>query len=60
MAFELVKDLQTREPFPEAALKIVNRARDYGLIIIKGGNFGNVIRLAPPYCINKNDVKFLL
>ena len=35
---------------------VVERARENGLLIGKGGLFGNVIRMAPPMNISKADV----
>jgi 4-aminobutyrate aminotransferase-like enzyme len=55
-ALELVKDRQTKEPAPEAATQALERARDNGLLIGKGGLYGNVIRMAPPMNISKADV----
>lgn len=57
---DLVKNVVTKEYNAEAALKIINRAKDFGLIIIRGGNGMNCIRFLPPYCINKEDIKFCL
>jgi 4-aminobutyrate aminotransferase-like enzyme len=53
---ELVKDRQTKEPAPAATNELLERARDNGLLIGKGGLFGNVIRLAPMLNIAKADV----
>jgi 4-aminobutyrate aminotransferase len=55
-ALELVKDRQTKEPAPEATSQLLERARDNGLLIGKGGLYGNVIRMAPPMNISKADV----
>src|SRR5437899_5461298 len=55
-ALELVKDRATKEPAPEATLQVMERARDNGLLIGKGGLFGNVIRMAPMLNISKSDV----
>jgi 4-aminobutyrate aminotransferase len=55
-AIELVKDRQTKEPAPEATSQLLERARDNGLLIGKGGLYNNVIRLAPPMNISKADV----
>jgi 4-aminobutyrate aminotransferase-like enzyme len=55
-ALELVKDRQTKEPAPEATNQLLERARDNGLLIGKGGLYGNVIRMAPPMNISKSDV----
>jgi 4-aminobutyrate aminotransferase-like enzyme len=55
-ALELVKDRKTKEPAPEATNQLLERARDNGLLIGKGGLYGNVIRMAPPMNISKADV----
>src|SRR5246127_2816759 len=55
-ALELVKDRKTKEPAPEATTQLMERARDNGLLIGKGGLFGNVIRLSPMLNISKADV----
>src|SRR5712691_10200239 len=55
-ALELVKDRHTKEPAPEATTQLLERTRDNGLLIGKGGRFGNVIRLSPMLNISKPDV----
>jgi 4-aminobutyrate aminotransferase-like enzyme len=55
-ALELVKNRQTKEPAPEATSQLLERARDNGLLIGKGGLYNNVIRLAPPMNISRADV----
>jgi 4-aminobutyrate aminotransferase-like enzyme len=53
---ELVKDRKSKEPAPEATTQVMERARDNGLLIGKGGLYGNVLRLAPMLNISKADV----
>ena len=53
---ELVKDRQTKEPAPEATNLVMERARVNGLLVGKGGLYGNVIRMSPPLNISKADV----
>ena len=53
---ELVKDRHTKEPAPEATTQLLERTRDHGLLVGKGGLFGNVIRLSPMLNISKPDV----
>src|SRR3984957_45334 len=53
---ELVKDRVTKEPAPEATAQLMERARENGLLIGKGGLYANVIRLSPMLNISKSDV----
>ena len=53
---ELVRDRATKEPAPKETVAVMERARDNGLLIGKGGLYGNVIRLAPMLNISKADV----
>lgn len=53
---ELVTDRTTKEPAPQAAVKLMERCRVNGLLIGKGGLYGNVIRLSPMLNISKTDV----
>src|SRR5882762_5297024 len=55
-ALELVKDRKTKEPAPEAATQLMERARQNGLLIGKGGFYGNTFRLAPMLNTTKPDV----
>jgi 4-aminobutyrate aminotransferase len=55
-ALELVKDRQTKEPAAQEANQVLERTRDNGLLVGKGGLYGNVIRMAPPMNISKADV----
>ena len=52
---ELVKDRQTREPAPEQAAAVLEAAKDRGLIIGKGGLFGNVLRISPALNVTRQD-----
>lgn len=55
---ELVKDetAQDRTPNPEATAKLFEATKERGLLIGKGGLYGNVIRLSPPLNISNADV----
>jgi 4-aminobutyrate aminotransferase-like enzyme len=55
-ALELVKDRQTKEPASQETNQILERTRANGLLVGKGGMYGNVIRMAPPMNISKADV----
>jgi 4-aminobutyrate aminotransferase-like enzyme len=55
-ALELVKDRQTKEPAPQETNQVLEGARRNGLLVGKGGLYGNTIRMAPPMNISKADV----
>jgi 4-aminobutyrate aminotransferase len=43
------------DPNPEAASRVMERARTGGLLIGKGGLWGNVLRVAPPLSLTQAD-----
>jgi len=45
---ELVMDRETKEPAPKPVAHLFEETRARGLLIGKGGLYGNVIRIAPP------------
>jgi len=53
-ALELI--FPDKSPNPQAVLQIFEKTREFGLLIGKGGLWGNVIRLGPPLVCSKNDV----
>lgn len=55
-ALELVKDRKTKEPAGAETNRVLDEARRTGLIIGKGGLYGNAIRMSPPLNISKADV----
>src|SRR6185295_6028493 len=54
-ALELVKDRATKEPAPQAAAAVMEAAKDRGLIIGKGGLYGNVLRISPALNVTRDD-----
>lgn len=52
---ELVKDRQTKEPAPEKAAAVLEAAKNRGLIIGKGGLYGNVLRISPALNVSASD-----
>src|ERR1051326_8947660 len=53
---ELVEDRQSKVPATAQALTAMDVARQHGLLIGKGGTFGNVLRVTPPMNIGRSDV----
>lgn len=60
LGIELVKDRATKEPAKAECAQVVEQARDLGLLLGKGGLWGQTIRFAPPMCITQADADFLL
>jgi len=55
-ALEFVKDRNSKEPAPQETNQFMEECRKRGLLIGKGGLYGNVIRMSPPLNIGKTDV----
>ena len=55
-ALELVKDRETKQPAAEETMEVLEAARRNGLLVGKGGLYGNVIRICPPLNIARSDV----
>jgi 4-aminobutyrate aminotransferase-like enzyme len=53
---ELVKDRKTKEPAPQETNRVMDEAKNRGLLIGKGGLYANVLRTSPPLNIGKADV----
>ena len=51
-AIELVRDRDTREPAPEIVDRMLAEARERGLILLKAGMHGNVVRVHAPVNID--------
>jgi alanine-glyoxylate transaminase/(R)-3-amino-2-methylpropionate-pyruvate transaminase len=60
LGIELVRDRKTKEPASAECAEVLEKAKDRGLLIGKGGLFGNTIRLKPPMCITKDDANFIV
>ena len=55
-AIELVEDRETKAPATAATAMAMEAARDQGLLLGKGGMYGNVLRFSPPMNIGRADV----
>jgi diaminobutyrate-2-oxoglutarate transaminase len=53
IGIELVKDRDTKQPWPEMAAQIRSECFRKGVIIEVGGHYGNVARFLPPLVITR-------
>ena len=60
LGIEMVKDRTTKEPAKAECAQVLESAREMGLLLGKGGLWGQTIRFAPPMCINQADADFLI
>ena len=60
LGIEMVKDSVTKTPATAECAQVVEAAKDMGLLLGKGGLWGQTIRFAPPMCITQADADFLL
>ncbi|MGD0812876.1 MAG: aminotransferase class III-fold pyridoxal phosphate-dependent enzyme [Verrucomicrobiota bacterium] len=60
LGVELVKDRIGKEPAKAECAQVVEKCRDLGLLLGKGGLWGQTIRIAPPMCLTQPDADFLL
>jgi alanine-glyoxylate transaminase/(R)-3-amino-2-methylpropionate-pyruvate transaminase len=60
LGIEFVKDRTTKQPGREECAQAVEHARELGLLLGKGGLWGQTIRCAPPMTITRADADFLL
>jgi 4-aminobutyrate aminotransferase-like enzyme len=51
---------ENKTPLPAETGRIVETAKEMGVIVGKGGLFGNVVRIAPPMVISKENVETFL
>jgi alanine-glyoxylate transaminase/(R)-3-amino-2-methylpropionate-pyruvate transaminase len=55
-----VRDRDTKEPAREETAELFEQLRELGVLVGKGGLFGNVVRIKPPLCLTAADVDFAL
>ena len=60
LGIELVKDRATKEPATAECAQVLETCRDMGLLLGKGGLYGQTIRFSPPMCVHQQDAHFLL
>ena len=55
-ALELVEDPGTKEPSPTRTAALMEETKKEGLLIGKGGLYGNVLRIAPPMLVTESEI----
>jgi alanine-glyoxylate transaminase/(R)-3-amino-2-methylpropionate-pyruvate transaminase len=60
LGIELVKDRKTKEPAKDECAAVFEACREMGLLIGKGGLWGNTLRIKPPMIVSTSDADFLL
>ena len=60
LGVELVKDQKTKEYATEECIRFMDLCKDKGLLLGRGGQKGNVVRIAPPLSITEKHVEFML
>ncbi|MFK7859326.1 MAG: aspartate aminotransferase family protein [Granulosicoccus sp.] len=60
IGIEISKDGNINEPDPGKTSAIINRLRDYGVLIGAAGKFGNILKIRPPLCITQSEIDFFI
>jgi alanine-glyoxylate transaminase/(R)-3-amino-2-methylpropionate-pyruvate transaminase len=59
LGVELVRDRTSKEPAAQEAADVVELCKERGLLLGKGGLYGNTLRIKPPMCLTRDDADFL-
>jgi alanine-glyoxylate transaminase/(R)-3-amino-2-methylpropionate-pyruvate transaminase len=60
LGVELVRDRASKEPATSETADVHELCKDRGLLVGKGGLYGNVLRIKPPMCLTVDDADFLV
>ncbi|WCJ27947.1 hypothetical protein M5689_009661 [Euphorbia peplus] len=60
LGVELVTDRQQKTPAKAETLHVMDQMKELGVLIGKGGFYGNVFRITPPLCFTKEDADFVV
>ncbi|KAG4922226.1 hypothetical protein AAZX31_18G191700 [Glycine max] len=60
LGVELVSDGKLKTPAQSETLHVMDQMKELGVLIGKGGYYGNVFRITPPLCFTKEDADFLV
>jgi len=57
---EIVKDKNSKQPAPELASKVTDKAMEMGVLVNPGGKFGHVLKFSPPLVLTEEQLSFAL
>lgn len=60
LGVELVTDRQLKTPAKDEICHAMEHMKDLGVLVGKGGFYGNVFRITPPLCFTKEDADFFV
>ncbi|XP_027177538.1 alanine--glyoxylate aminotransferase 2 homolog 3, mitochondrial-like [Coffea eugenioides] len=60
LGVELVQDRELKTPAKVETAHLMDEMKELGVLIGKGGFFGNVFRITPPLCFKKEDADYLV
>ncbi|KAJ8753847.1 hypothetical protein K2173_000101 [Erythroxylum novogranatense] len=60
LGVEFVTDRQQKTPAKAETLHVMDQMKEMGVLVGKGGFYGNVFRITPPLCFTKEDADFLV
>ncbi|KAK3147300.1 hypothetical protein QOZ80_3BG0280680 [Eleusine coracana subsp. coracana] len=60
LGVELVTDRQLKTPARDEICRAMEHMKDMGVLVGKGGFYGNVFRITPPLCFTKEDADFFV
>ena len=56
IGLELVRDRDRHEPDPEHTARVIRALRERGVLVGRGGRYGNVVKLSPPLVIAEDEL----
>ncbi|KAK8548243.1 hypothetical protein V6N13_054951 [Hibiscus sabdariffa] len=60
LGVELVTDHELKTPAKLETLHVMDQMKEIGVLVGKGGFYGNVFRITPPLCFSMEDADFLV